>query len=63
MPLLNHAENHVLARRGAPIARAKSVNHTVARVLRVACVVAARAAKKSTEGDDDEDEPGIDFAV
>lgn len=46
----------------APIARAKSVNHTVARVsARRGGVVVARAAKKSTEGDDDEDEPGIDF--
>jgi len=48
----------------APIARAKSVNHTVARArvsARRGGVVVARAAKKSTEGDDDEDEPGIDF--
>ena len=52
----------------APIARAKSVNHTVARVstaTRVSArrggVVVARAAKESTEGDDDDDEPGIDF--
>ena len=46
----------------APIARAKSVNHTVqARVsARRGGVLVARAAKESTEGDDD-DEPGIDF--